>query len=159
MIKKNEIKMKASNKRLFSDISSSHSLNLSNNTLTSSPIITSVTNNNSKPNSNGLAKPCEDETDGQAKKFARIHSFNSFNRPLITTFSNKPNTQTINANQPSSFLTRVVASTASPIKESKHLTRLLNSLDKTTATNHNDLKVQLGNNFAKRLYALKNEKK
>lgn len=64
MIKKNEVKIKTSNKRLFSEISS-HSV------MPTSSIITSVVSSNNRPSLSN-----EDETDGRAK-LSRINSFGS----------------------------------------------------------------------------------
>lgn len=101
MIKKNEIKIKASNKRLFSEISSQNVLPTTN---VANVVVSSVGKNK-----------IDDETDGKLK-FARINSFdrasnindgkNAFYGKIVTTMLQLPssNSNSNNSNVISSVI-------------------------------------------------------
>ncbi len=157
MIKKNEIKLNTSNKRLFSDISTSHNLNLTNKNLLNQ------SNQSIYKTQSGLV---EDENDGQnnnnVKKFARINSFNSFNRPIITNFNHfnqNKNVLFTDSGQSSSVLTKIVTSNQSPKKELPNnlITMVMQKNTQENQADNNGI-LRVGNNFAKRLQKIQSDR-
>ncbi|CAF0724811.1 unnamed protein product [Brachionus calyciflorus] len=108
MIKKNEVKIKTSNKRLFSEISSHNVIP------TNSPVVTSVVNCRSSSTS-------EDERDGRAK-ITRINSFGN------SSMSPQKNSLVTNLNRSgTNFLSKIVNSKLGSTSNSNLITMVVNS--------------------------------
>lgn len=131
MIKKNDVKIRTSNKRLFSEISS-HCL--------------TVNTFNSKTSSNS-----EDERDGRVK-ITKISSFGSSqSRPAN---SNVINNHSSLAS--SNFLSKIVSSKLGSMSNSNLVTMVVGS-----SSNQNqamNISLPLGANFAKRIQTIQNER-
>ena len=175
MIKKNEVKIKTTNKRLFTEISSHNLIPPGMANSASNSIITNAINNvvpNVKENSSDQrsfsgrlinAQSAEEENQGKGKKIARINSFNSFNRPMISSIMSS-NNSAWNDNA-ISFLSRAVTAT-NPVdgalktgnSNSSMITTVVNSAAMAASSLGSGSTVHVGGNFAKRLQNLQYER-
>ena len=138
MIRRNEMKMRSSNKRLFSDISLQNVIPISR----TPPIINTINiKTMSKQSDTVISYNVQDETDGKSNnKIPRI--------------TNPPTT---------SFLNRIVTSSSSS-SSSMPLTKLGSTPNTNQVTmvfannNNNNTNSSLGSNFAKKLQDIQNER-
>jgi hypothetical protein len=181
MIKRNEIKIKTSNKRLFSEISS-HNLipNLGNINNSSGSGVTKENTLFTRNQSSSVLQVTttgqrEDETDGKdAKKFGRIGSFNSYisSMPVMNVKN------TIPLNPTNGYLTKIYSSTNNlnhkeMSKGSNMITMVVSNSNRSGALNNTLLPSVtstassssltnagslIGNNFAKRLQTIQTER-
>lgn len=152
MIKKNDMKMKTSNKRLFSDISSHNTIPI--NTTLSNNLNTSNTSANiaTTPtavitNVKAAEKANEDETDGKIKV------------PRITPLASTQLNRSLNT---SNFLNKIVSNTKLGSTPNSNLVTMVigssNSSNTSSSTNTGSSILTLGSNFARKLQNIQNER-
>ncbi len=129
MIKKNEFKIKTSNKRLFSDISVHNTIPFNN--------IKSSTNSN---NSDTIAN--EDETDCKIKKL----------QTLKTTINNSPNNQNIFLNKMVGFKSPHLTLTTRSATTPNLITMVVSNTNPTTSGS------SIGSSFARKLQDIQSER-